>query len=58
MKTNSGWLSPTEIGMKCGQYSKSNASAWAGRTLFKLVSGGFAERKQGEYKLTRSASKI
>jgi len=53
------WHSPTKLGLKLSRHNKSSSSAWAGRTLNKLLEAGFMEKNEdGKYRLTRAAGKL
>lgn len=51
MKTKNKFFSPTEIGQMVGGFSTKSATAWAGRTITKLISLDMIERnKYGHYR--------
>lgn len=51
LKQNRKYFGPTEIGMKVGKMNENNASAWAYRTLNKLIRTGNIQRNnRGHYR--------
>lgn len=44
MREYTGWMTPTHVGMRCGQFYN-RASGWANRPLKSLVAKGLVERR-------------